>query len=81
MQVEAAVLKEAAETGPCVVTEAVGAGAGFGEGFAEAEAVCGAVQEVAQVFEGGLQQALPNAEAFVGRPAEDAVFDGEQAGT
>ena len=78
VQVEAAFREEAAEAGPCVVLEAVGDGGGFGGGFAEAEAVCGTVQEVAQVFAGGLQHALPDAEALVGRLAEDAVLDAEQ---
>ncbi len=78
MALECRSLEEAAEAGPSVVVEAAGNGLGFGGGVGEAKAVCGAEQEVAQVVEGGLHHALPDAEAFVGRLAEDAVLDSEQ---
>ena len=76
VDVELAVLEEAAEAGPGIVGEAVSDGGGFDRGLGEVFG--GGLQEAVPFLECGFQHLLPVAEALIGWLALDECFEGKQ---
>ena len=76
VDVELAVLEEAAEAGPGIVGEAVSDGGGFDRGLGEVFG--GGLQEAVPFLECGFQRLLPVAEALIGWLALDGCFEGKQ---